>query len=122
MNQVINIKGLSLLYYIVFFAALLSASTPLFLSLTPLSSLFIVFFSGLVALFSFSRTPRGLRFLSFASEAQRELRKVTWPSKQETKKSVIAVTACVFIAALFFWLADSVIIKLLEWIISGLSY
>jgi preprotein translocase subunit SecE len=121
MNQVIKIKGPSLLYYIVFLIALLSAFSPLFLTLNPLYSLLIFVVSTVFGLFAFSRTSQGISFLAFAKDSQRELRKVTWPSKLETKRSVIAVTISVIVAALFFWLTDSIIVSLLEWILSGLS-
>ena len=121
MNQVLNSKGYSLFYYVVLFGAAISAFSPLFFSLGAAESFFVAIISLFLALFSFSRTSHGLRFISFAREAARELKKVTWPKKAETQQSVIAVVLCVLVAAIFFWTIDSIVIKILEWVLFRFS-
>lgn len=118
MSQALHSKGYYLFFYMVLFVALLSAISPLFISMPVLSASGVVTASVLLALFSFSRTLHGQESFRFAFEAYRELKKVSWPQRLETRQSVVAVSLAVVIAALFFWLVDSVIIKLLEFVIS----
>jgi preprotein translocase subunit SecE len=47
--------------------------------------------------------------IGFIKEVKSETRKVTWPTKDETIKSTIAVFIMVAVAALFLFLADQVI-------------
>ena len=52
-------------------------------------------------------TTQGARFYKFAKAARNELRKVVWPTRQETIQSTIAVVALVSILALVLWMFDS---------------
>ena len=45
----------------------------------------------------------------FIREVRQETNKVTWPTAKETRTSTVMVLILVMIAALFFWLADTVI-------------
>ncbi len=47
--------------------------------------------------------------LEYYRQVRAEIRKITWPSRQETTVSVIAVFVMVFIASLFLYFADQVI-------------
>lgn len=61
-----------------------------------------------IALFGiFISTTQGARFYKFAKAARNELRKVVWPTRQETIQSTIAVVALVSILALVLWMFDS---------------
>jgi preprotein translocase subunit SecE len=57
-----------------------------------------------VLVFAFS--PKGKRFWQFVLEARVELRKVFWPSRQETFTTTLVVLGFVLIASVFFWLLD----------------
>jgi preprotein translocase subunit SecE len=46
-----------------------------------------------------------------------ELRKVVWPTKQETIHSTIAVLAMVFIMGLVLWSIDAVLVRVVAWVI-----
>lgn len=48
----------------------------------------------------------GKRSLGFAREARVEVRKVVWPSRQETTQTTIAVLVMVLIVAIMLWLID----------------
>ena len=48
----------------------------------------------------------GRRFWRFALESRVELRKVFWPSRQETMTTTMVVLVFVVIASTFFWLLD----------------
>jgi len=54
--------------------------------------------------FAFSANGRG--FWKFVLEARVELRKVFWPSRQETFTTTLVVLGFVAVASVFFWLLD----------------
>ena len=51
-------------------------------------------------------STNGPRFWRFALEARVELRKVFWPSRQETFTTTLVVLGFVLIASVFFWVLD----------------
>lgn len=51
-------------------------------------------------------TQIGQRTLTFFKEARVEVRKVVWPTRQETVQTTIAVLVMVFIVAIMLWLVD----------------
>jgi preprotein translocase subunit SecE len=51
----------------------------------------------------------GTHFRRFMDAARVELRKVVWPSRDDTVKTTIAVFVFVTAASLFFWLLDVVL-------------
>ena len=57
-----------------------------------------------VLVFVFS--PYGRRFWQFVLEARVELRKVFWPSRQETLTTTLVVLGFVLMASVFFWGLD----------------
>jgi len=61
---------------------------------------------GVVAFFIITTTDIGRRSLGFAREARVEVRKVVWPTRQETTQTTIAVLIMVFIVAIMLWLID----------------
>lgn len=61
-------------------------------------------------------TDVGRRSLSFVKDARVEVRKVVWPTRQETLQTTIAVLFMVILVAIMLWLFD----MLLGWGISKL--
>jgi preprotein translocase subunit SecE len=57
-----------------------------------------------ILLFGFSQYGRN--FWQFVLESRIELRKVFWPSRQETMTTTMVVLVFVIIASIFFWLLD----------------
>jgi len=53
----------------------------------------------------------------FFSEAKQELKKVSWPSRQQTITSTWVVFAVTFVLAVFLGLVDLVLSKLVTYII-----
>jgi preprotein translocase subunit SecE len=62
-------------------------------------------------------TTAGHRFLSFFKEAQIEVRKVVWPTAQETRRTTLAIVAVVVFIALFLWVLDWI----LGWAVHSLT-
>ena len=59
----------------------------------------------------------GRDFRQFVLDARNELRKVFWPTKQETWQTTLVVFIFAVVAGIFFWLLD----LLLAWITSMLA-
>jgi len=55
---------------------------------------------------------QGQRLWAFIQGARIELRKVVWPTRQETTQTAIAVFVFTLILALFFWALDSFLLWL----------
>ena len=69
---------------------------------------------GAVAAFVAFQTARGQAFAVLLKEARVEIRKVVWPTRQETMQTTLIVVAVVLVMALLLWGLDS----LLGWLIS----
>jgi len=54
----------------------------------------------------------------FLKEVREELDRVTWPSKEEIVEATVGVVAFCGFIAVYFWLLDSILTKILEWIIA----
>jgi len=77
----------------------------------PLRVLLVL--AGLIAGVGIAMTStQGLRLWAFVQGARVEIRKVVWPTKQETTQTAIAVFVFTLIMALFFWGLDSFLLWL----------
>jgi preprotein translocase subunit SecE len=72
-----------------------------------------VLIGGAIALTS----TQGRSLWSFASDARSEIRKVIWPTRQETVQTTLAVLVIVIIVAIFLWGIDSI----LFWVVQMLT-
>ena len=61
---------------------------------------------AVVAFFIAASSDPGRRGLSFVREARVEVRKVVWPTRQETLQTTIAVLFMVILVAIMLWLVD----------------
>ena len=67
----------------------------------------VAMFGGmLLAVLLFTFSQYGRNFWQFVLESRIELRKVFWPSRQETFTTTMVVLVFVVIASTFFWLLD----------------
>jgi preprotein translocase subunit SecE len=77
----------------------------------PLRVLMVL--GGLAAGITVAMTStQGQRLWAFIQGARIEIRKVVWPTKQETTQTAIAVFVFTLIMALFFWGLDSFLLWL----------
>ena len=53
-----------------------------------------------------SQTAKGKSFVALCLDARVEIRKVVWPTRQETTQTTIVVLIVIFIVALILWLLD----------------
>lgn len=68
-------------------------------------------FAGFVAL----QTVKGKAFFTLAKEAKTEIRRVVWPTRQETMQTTLIVLAVVVFMSLVLWGVDS----FLGWVVSS---
>jgi len=61
---------------------------------------------AIVALLIASRTAVGARTIGFAQDARTEVRKVVWPTRQETVQTTLIVFVMVIIMGIMLWLFD----------------
>lgn len=62
-------------------------------------------------------TAMGKSFLGFLRESRVEVRKMIWPTRQETMQSTLVVVALVFLVGLLLWTLDA----MLFWGVSHLT-
>ncbi|GAP76911.1 MULTISPECIES: preprotein translocase subunit SecE [Pseudoalteromonas] len=65
-----------------------------------------------VALGIAATTGKGRSFISFAKEARIEVRKVVWPTRQETTHTTFIVMIATVIMALILWGLDGILFRL----------
>lgn len=70
---------------------------------------------AIVAAVVAAQTFKGRAFVSLLKEARAEVRRVVWPTKQETAQTTGIVVLVVFLMSLLLWALDS----LLGWAISS---
>ena len=73
--------------------------------------------TALAAAFLAAQTARGRTLLEFARETQIEVRKVVWPSRQETIQTTGVVILIVVIMAILLWLLDLLLSGFTRWLI-----
>lgn len=67
-----------------------------------------------LAAFLALQTAKGQAFFLLVKDARAEIRKVVWPTRQETTQTTLIVVAVVLVMALVLWGLDS----LLGWLVS----
>lgn len=68
----------------------------------------LVLLAGLVvAGFVFFKSSQGIRLSAFLKETKIELRKVVWPTRDETIKTTGMIMVAVIIVAIFLWIVDA---------------
>jgi preprotein translocase subunit SecE len=63
----------------------------------------------LLGIVVFIVSPLGRRFWNFVLDSRIELRKVVWPSREETLQTTLVVLGFVVLAGVFFWLLDALL-------------
>ena len=77
-----------------------------FEELSVLIRVLVVIFSVILSLMIFFSTQRGIIFWDFIQGSRVEMRKVVWPTKQETIQTTLTVFMFVLVLGIFFWLLD----------------
>lgn len=79
------------------------SAQPIFYRVLGLLALAVI--AGFVVL----QTAKGQAFFLLAKEARGEIRKVVWPTRQETTQTTLIVVAVVLVMSLLLWGLDSLL-------------
>jgi len=85
--------------------------------ISPLYRALAILVLALVAAFVGLQTEQGRAFNQLRKDAAIELRKVVWPTRQETVQTTLIVLVFVVIVALILFLMDWVLSGLVSWVI-----
>lgn len=66
-------------------------------------------------------TTKGKATVTFAREARTEMRKVVWPTRQETLHTTLIVAAVTAVMSLILWGLDGILVRLVSFI-TGLRF
>lgn len=72
---------------------------------------------AVVAGFILLKTSQGESFARLVKESRSEIRRVVWPTQQETNQTTLIVVAVVLFMALMLWMMDWVLVKIVALII-----
>lgn len=70
----------------------------------------------LVALGMVYTTNLGQSIVGFGREARAEVRKVVWPTRQETVQTTMMVIVAVILIGIFLWLIDMVLVNAVQYL------
>jgi len=73
-----------------------------------------VVFAVLVVIAISSTTSLGQNLIGFGREARMEVRKVVWPTRQETLQTTFMVIVAVIIIGIFLWLIDMLLAQAIQ--------
>jgi preprotein translocase subunit SecE len=71
--------------------------------------------SGAAAAIALQTAP-GRQLWQFISDARMEVRKVVWPTRQETVQTTLVVMVMVFLVAMVLWIFDIVLMAILRFL------
>jgi preprotein translocase subunit SecE len=78
-----------------------------------------VVFASIVAIAISSTTTLGQNLIGFGREARMEVRKVVWPTRQETLQTTFMVIVAVIVIGIFLWLIDMVLAEAIQLLTSS---
>lgn len=73
-----------------------------------------------LAVLSAAFTEKGKTFIGFAKDARLEVRKVVWPTRQETVQTTLIILAVSTIVGLVLWGLDGIFVRLVSFITTSI--
>lgn len=73
-----------------------------------------------LAVFSAAMTEKGKTFIGFAKDSRLEVRKVVWPTRQETVQTTLIILAVSTIVGLILWGLDGIFVRVVEFITTAI--
>jgi len=61
-------------------------------------------------------TQMGQAVVGFSHDARMEVRKVVWPTRQETVQTTLMVIAAVIIIGVILWIVDMILANAIQWL------
>ena len=110
-KQIDNIKSGSDQWKTILAIAIVIAALALYyvnpLNFNTLTKVLITLLWFVIAGAVFIKSTQGDRFLYFLRETRIELRKVVWPTREETAKTTGIIMIAVVVVAIFLWIIDA---------------
>jgi len=78
----------------------------------------VVFATGVAVAIS-ATTTLGQNLIGFARESRMEVRKVVWPTRQETVQTTFMVIVAVIVIGIFLWLIDMLLGQAIQLLTGG---
>lgn len=72
----------------------------------------LVIVAGVIA----GQTNKGRTFINFAKESRTEVRKVVWPTRQETMQTTLVVLVATIIMGLILWGLDAILLRVVSFL------
>ena len=69
-----------------------------------------------IAGFIAATTEKGNAFITFAKDSRMEVRKVVWPTRQETNQTTLIVMVATLVMGLILWGLDGILVRLVSFI------
>lgn len=73
-----------------------------------------------LAVLSAAMTEKGKTFIGFAKDSRLEVRKVVWPTRQETVQTTLIILAVSTIVGLILWGLDGIFVRVVEFITTAI--
>ena len=110
-KQIDNLKSGSDQWKTILAIAIVIAALALYyvnpLNFNTLTKVLITLLWFVIAGAVFIKSTQGERFLHFLRETRIELRKVVWPTREETAKTTGIIMIAVVVVAIFLWIIDA---------------
>jgi len=110
-KQIDNLKSGSDQWKTILAIAIVIAALALYyvnpLNFNTLTKVLITLLWFVIAGAVFIKSTEGDRFLHFLRETRIELRKVVWPTREETAKTTGIIMIAVVVVAIFLWIIDA---------------
>ncbi len=110
-KQIDNLKSGSDQWKTILAIAIVIAALALYyvnpLNFNTLTKVLITLLWFVIAGAVFIKSTQGDRFLHFLRETRIELRKVVWPTREETTKTTGIIMIAVVVVAIFLWIIDA---------------
>ena len=110
-KQIDNLKSGSDQWKTILAVVIVAAALALYyinpLNFNSLTKVLVTLVWFVVAGGVFIKSSQGDRFQHFLKETRIELRKVVWPTRQETFKTTGIIMIAVIIVAIFLWIVDA---------------
>lgn len=68
------------------------------------------------SLFVFTRSPRGAVIWDYVRGSRTEVRKMVWPTRQETLQTTLIIAVFVLIFSVFLWLLDMALVEIVQFL------
>ena len=75
---------------------------------------------AVIALFIAALTQKGKTFVGFAKDSRLEVRKVVWPTRQETVQTTLIVLVVSTISGLILWGLDGIFVRVVSFITTSI--